>query len=68
MYSKSKAIAITGREGLEGCETLRIPYAPAAPYSAEAFFSASGTHFCQRLSKAQGLVRPEGLDKLKKIH
>jgi hypothetical protein len=28
-------------------------------------FSASGTHFCQRLSKPQGLVRPEGLGKLK---
>jgi hypothetical protein len=24
-------------------------------------FSVSGTHFCQRLSKPQGLVRPEGL-------
>jgi hypothetical protein len=29
------------------------------------YFSASGTHLCYRLSKAQGLVRPEGLDKLK---
>jgi hypothetical protein len=25
----------------------------------------SGTHLCQRLSKPQGLVRPEGLGKLK---
>jgi hypothetical protein len=33
------------------------------------YFSASGTHFCYRLSEPQGLVRPEGLDKLKKcIH
>jgi hypothetical protein len=29
-------------------------------------FYASGTHFCYRLSKPQGLVRPEGLRKLKK--
>jgi hypothetical protein len=27
-------------------------------------FSASGTQFCWRLSKLQGLVRPEGLGKL----
>jgi hypothetical protein len=31
------------------------------------YFSASGTHFCQRLSKPEGLVRPEGSGKLKKI-
>jgi hypothetical protein len=30
-------------------------------------FSASGTHFCQRLSKPQGIVRLEGLDKLNKL-
>jgi hypothetical protein len=29
------------------------------------YFSASGTYFCLRLSKAQSLVRPEGLRKLK---
>jgi hypothetical protein len=29
-------------------------------------FSASDSHFCQRLSEPQGLVRPEGLGKLKK--
>jgi hypothetical protein len=28
---------------------------------------ASGTHFCQRLSKPQGLVRPERLGKLNKF-
>jgi hypothetical protein len=28
-------------------------------------FNASGTHFCWRLSKPQGLVRPEGLGKFK---
>jgi hypothetical protein len=31
------------------------------------YFSASGTHFSYRLSKPQGLVRPEGLGKLKKF-
>jgi hypothetical protein len=29
--------------------------------------SDSGTHFCYRLSKRQGLVRPDGLGKLKKF-
>jgi hypothetical protein len=29
-------------------------------------FSASGIHFCYRLSNPQGLVRPEGFGKLKK--
>jgi hypothetical protein len=29
-------------------------------------FSASGIHFCSRLSNPHGLVRPEGLGKLKK--
>jgi hypothetical protein len=32
------------------------------------YFSASGTHFRSRLSKPQGLVRPEGLGKLRKNH
>jgi hypothetical protein len=32
------------------------------------YFSAFGTHFCQRLSKPQGLVRLAGLGKLKQIH
>jgi hypothetical protein len=31
------------------------------------YFSAPGTHFCLRLSEPQGLVRLEGLDKLKKF-
>jgi hypothetical protein len=31
------------------------------------YFYASGTHFFSRLSKPQGLVRPEGLSKLIKI-
>jgi hypothetical protein len=31
------------------------------------YYSASGTHFCQKLSKLQGLVKPKGLDKLIKF-
>jgi hypothetical protein len=31
------------------------------------YFNVSGTHFCWRLSKPQGLVRPEGLRKFIKI-
>jgi hypothetical protein len=46
-----------------GCQ----PYAPAALYSTKTFLSASGTHFCQMLSDLQGLVRLEGLGKLKKF-
>jgi hypothetical protein len=30
------------------------------------YFSGSDTHFCYRLSKPQGLVRPQGLGKLKR--
>jgi hypothetical protein len=44
------------------------PQAPAELYSPETlfiFFNVSGTHFCSRLSKPQGLVRPEGLGKFK---
>jgi hypothetical protein len=29
------------------------------------FFNVSGTYLCYRLSKPQGVVRPEGLDKFK---
>jgi hypothetical protein len=31
------------------------------------YFSVSGTHFCWMFSEPQGLVRPEGLGKLKKF-
>jgi hypothetical protein len=30
-------------------------------------FSASGTHFCYRLSEPLGLMGPEGVGKLKKL-
>jgi hypothetical protein len=32
------------------------------------YFNVSGTHYCQRLSKSQGLERPEGLGKFKNSH
>jgi hypothetical protein len=52
MKSKSKAISVTGRGGLYGCETLRIPYcvayrqgfqphAPSALYSSDTFLFLS---------------------------
>jgi hypothetical protein len=50
---------------LQGCQ----PYAPAALYFAKHYyFSVYGTHFCWRLNEPQGLVRPEGLGKLKTAH
>jgi hypothetical protein len=36
--------------------------------SQKLYCSYSGSHFCSRLGEPQGLVRPEGLVKLKKIH
>jgi hypothetical protein len=61
------AYLLTGRGVLYGCEVLRRitffwtvgsqPYALAALYWPEKF---TGTQFFQRLSKPQGLVRPEG--------
>jgi hypothetical protein len=38
-------------------------FTPQKHYS---YFYVSGTHFCYRLCKPQGLVRPEASDKLKK--
>jgi hypothetical protein len=70
----SKAIPITGRGGLWGCEMLRIPHCLGnrltdgskvvrlmhRPRSTlQKHFSASGTHFCYRLSKPLGLVQLE---------
>jgi hypothetical protein len=77
--SKSKAIPVTGCGGLLGCEMLRIHrltddgkvVSPThRPHSTpqKQYFPASGTHFCHGLSKPQGLVQPEGLGQLKKIH
>jgi hypothetical protein len=41
---------------------------PATFYPRKYYVSASGSHFCWRLSKPQGIVRMEGLDKLKNSH
>jgi hypothetical protein len=81
LNNKNNTIAVTGRRGLKGCEMLRIPRCQdgritnggkvASPTHwprstpKKLYISASDTHFCQRLSKFQGLVRPEGLGKLK---
>jgi hypothetical protein len=42
------------------------PTNPPRSTSQKHYFPASGTHFCYRLSKPQGLVRQEELGKLKK--
>jgi hypothetical protein len=41
-----------------------MPYALATALLARSIISASGTHFCQRLSKTHDSVRLERLDKL----
>jgi hypothetical protein len=67
---------------VEACEILRIPHCidnrltdvgkvvslAHRPHSVpqKQYFSASGTHFCYRLSEPQGLVKPEELGKLMK--
>jgi hypothetical protein len=77
-----KAIPVTGRGGLQGCKISRISHwldnrltdggKVVSPTHRQRstprihYFSAFGTPFRQRLSKPQGLVRPEGLGKLKK--
>jgi hypothetical protein len=43
--------------------THQLHFTPQKHY----YFNVSGTHFCSRLSKPQGLVRPEGLGKFKNI-
>jgi hypothetical protein len=77
------AIPVRGRGGLQGCDMLSILQCldnrltdgeevvstTRRPRSTppKHYFSVSDTHFCQRLSKSQGLVRPEGLRNLKKL-
>jgi hypothetical protein len=50
----------------DGCKVVSLTRRPrSTPH--KYYFSASGTHFCWRLSKSQGLVWPEGLCKLKEL-
>jgi hypothetical protein len=44
---------------------VRLP--AIRPSRASLLTKFPGTHFCQRLSEPQGLVRLEGLDKLRKF-
>jgi hypothetical protein len=48
----------------DGRKVVNLTHRPRS--TPQKHFSASGTRFCYRLSKPQGLVRPEGLGKLKK--
>jgi hypothetical protein len=78
----SKAIPVTDCRGLWVCEMLRIPHCidtrltnggevvslmhPLPPPPPETIFPFSGTYFCYRPSKPQGLVQLEGLGNVKK--
>jgi hypothetical protein len=50
----------------DGGEDVSPTHRPRST-SQKHYFSASCTHFCHRLSEPHGLVRPEGLGKLKKF-
>jgi hypothetical protein len=50
-----------------GAEVVSVTFWPFST-TQEHFLSASGTHYCFWLSKLQGLVRLEGLCKLKKFN
>jgi hypothetical protein len=82
LQSKRNAIPVSGHVGLQGCDMLKIPHcldnritdggkvSPTHRLRStpqKLYFYATGTHFCYRLSKPQGPVRPEGLGKLKKF-
>jgi hypothetical protein len=80
---KCKTIPVTGRRDLWGCEILKTSHCIESRltnggkiisltcrppiYSQKYCVCASGTHFCSRLSKRQGLVRPEGLGEVMTI-
>jgi hypothetical protein len=50
----------------DGCKVVSLTHPPHFTPQKYHYFYVSGTHFCWKLSKPQGLVRPEGLGKLKK--
>jgi hypothetical protein len=49
----------------EGGKVVNPTHPPHFTHQKHYYFYVSGTHFCQKLSKPQGLVRPEGLGKFK---
>jgi hypothetical protein len=66
------AVPETGRGGLDtrltdGGAVVSFTRGPRSTPQKHRF-PASDTHFCENLSQSQGLVRPEGLDDLKKTH
>jgi hypothetical protein len=48
---------------IDGGKVVSPTYWPRS--TLQRHFSVSGAHFCERLSEPQGLLRPEGLCKLK---
>jgi hypothetical protein len=48
---------------IAGGKVVSLTHPPHFTLQKHYYFSLSGTHLCQRLSKPQGLVRPEGLGK-----
>jgi hypothetical protein len=50
-----------------GSEVVGLTHRPRSTPRINLVISVSGTQFCQRLSKLQGLLRLEGLGKLKKF-
>jgi hypothetical protein len=51
----------------DGCKVVSRTHRPHFTLQKH-YFSASGTHFCQRLSELHGLVRQEGLGKLENMY
>jgi hypothetical protein len=49
----------------DGGKIVSTTHRPRSTPQKHYYFYVSGTHFCQRLSKPQGLVRPEELGKFK---
>jgi hypothetical protein len=47
-----------------GREVVNLKHRPRFANKKHFFISLSGSNFCYRLSKCQGLVRPEGLGNL----
>jgi hypothetical protein len=53
---------------MDGGKVVSLTHPPHFIPQEHYYFYVSGTHFCYRLSKHQGLVQPEGLGKFKKNH